>query len=180
MLGLAVTLSQVAVAGLWTFAQEMGTTAGLSAEATASFLGFSQLVGLLGTVAPWLLGRRVGRAVLGAAGFLLAAIGIFLVCLVHTPTGYIAGNLAVNLGYWVTLPLTLSVAADLDRAGGRLVAFMLGMSSVGLAVGPSLAGPLLGGADTTVGGWAFGLLGLAAVPLILAPAAAADRGCAAR
>lgn len=180
MLGLAVTLSQVAVAGLWTFAQEMGTTAGLSAEATASFLGFSQLVGLLGTVAPWLLGKRVGRAALGSAGFLLAAVGIVLVCLVHTPTGYIAGNLAVNLGYWVTLPLTLSVAADLDRAGGRLVAFMLGMSSVGLAIGPSLAGPLLGGADTTLGGWIFGLLGLAAVPLILAPAAAADRGSAGR
>ncbi len=180
LLGLAVTLSQVSVAGLWTFAQEMGTTAGLSAEATATFLGFSQLVGLLGTVAPWLLGKRVGRAALGSAGFLLAAVGIFLVCLVHTPTGYIAGNLAVNLGYWVTLPLTLSVAADLDRPGGRLVAFMLGMSSVGLAIGPSLAGPLLGGTDTTVGGWVFGLLGLAAVPLILAPAAAADRGSAAR
>lgn len=175
LLGLAVTLSQLAVAGLWTFAQEMGATAGLSSEATASFLGFSQLIGLLGTVAPWLLGKRVGRPALGAAGFLLAAVGIFLVCLVHTPTGYIAGNLAVNLGYWVTLPLTLSVASDLDRDGGRLVAFLLGMSSVGLALGPSLAGPLLGGADTTLGGWIFGLLGLAAVPLIIAPAAAADR-----
>ena len=50
LLGLAVTLSQFAVAGLWTFAQELGTTAGLSAEATASFLGLSQLVGLLGTI----------------------------------------------------------------------------------------------------------------------------------
>lgn len=175
LLGLAVTLSQLAVAGLWTFAQGLGATAGLSAEATAGFLGASQLVGLLGTMAPWLLGRRVGRAALGAGGFLLTAVGILVVCLVHTPAGYIAGNLAVNLGYWVILPLTLSVAADLDRDGGRLVAFMLGMSSVGLALGPSLAGPLLGGDDTTVGGWVFGLLGLAAVPLILAPAAAADR-----
>ena len=175
LLGLAVTLSQAAVAGLWTFAQEMGSTAGLSGEATASFLGFSQLIGLMGTMAPWLLGKRIGRAALGAAGFLLTAVGIFLVCLVHTPTGYIAGNLAVNLGYWVILPLTMSVAADLDRSGGRLVAFMLGMSSVGLAFGPSLAGPLLGGDDTTLGGWIFGLLGMAAVPLVLAPAAAADR-----
>lgn len=180
LLGLAVTLSQIAVAGLWTFAQEMGATAGLSAGATASFLGFSQLTGLLGTIAPWLLGKRVGRAALGAAGFLLAAIGIFLVCLVHTPVGYIAGNLAVNLGYWVILPLTLSVAADIDGTGGRLVAVILGMSSVGLALGPSLAGPLLGGGDTTLGGWVFGLLGLAAVPLIVAPAAAADRAVSAR
>lgn len=175
LLGLAVTLSQFAVAGLWTFAQELGTTAGLSAEATASFLGLSQLVGLLGTMAPWLLGRWVGRGALGAAGLLLAGIGIMVVPLVHSPTAYIVGNLAINLGYWVTLPLSLSVAADLDRNSGRLVAFMLGMSSIGLALGPSLAGPLLGGADTTLGGWVFGLIGLAAVPLIIAPARAADR-----
>lgn len=180
LLGLAVTLSQFAVAGLWTFAQEMGTTAGLSAEATASFLGFSQLVGLLGTMAPLLLGRWVGRGALGAAGLLLAGLGILLVPLVHSPTAYIAGNLAINLGYWVTLPLSLSVAADLDRNSGRLVAFMLGMSSIGLALGPSLAGPLLGGADTTLGGWVFGLIGLAAVPLIIAPAMAADRAAHAR
>lgn len=175
LLGLAVTVSQLAVAGLWTFAQELGGTAGLSSQTTSTFLGVSQLIGLLGALAPWLLGRLLGRAVLGAVGFLLAAVGILLVGLVHTPAGYIAGNLAVNLGYWVTLPLALSVASDLDREGGRLLAFMLGMSSVGLAFGPSLAGPLLGGADTTLGGWIFGLLGLAAVPLIIAPAVAADR-----
>lgn len=180
LLGLAVTLSQFAVAGLWTFAQELGTTAGLSAEATASFLGFSQLVGLLGTMAPWLLGRWVGRGALGAAGLLLAGIGIMVVPLVHSPAAYIGGNLAINLGYWVTLPLSLSVAADLDRNSGRLVALMLGMSSIGLALGPSLAGPLLGGADTTLGGWVFGLIGLAAAPLIVAPAVAADRAARAR
>lgn len=175
LLGLAVTVSQLSVSGLWTFAQELGGTAGLSSQTTATFLGVSQLIGLIGALAPWLLGPLVGRGALGAAGFLLAAVGILMVALVHTPSGYIAGNLAVNLGYWVTLPLALSVASDLDREGGKLVAFMLGMSSVGLALGPSLAGPLLGGADTTLGGWVFGLLGLAAVPLIIAPAVAADR-----
>ncbi|WP_313674164.1 hypothetical protein [Mycolicibacterium sp.] len=51
MLGLAVALSQLSLAGLWTFAEELGTGSGLSAQATASFLGFSQLTGLLGT--PW-------------------------------------------------------------------------------------------------------------------------------
>lgn len=180
LLGLSVTLSQLAVAGLWTFAQEMGTTSGLSAQATASFLGFSQLIGLLGTVAPWLLGRWVGRAVLGATGFFLAGVGIVVVALIHTPAAYIGGNLAINLGYWVTLPLALSTAADLDRNSGRLVAFMLGMSSIGLAIGPSLAGPLLGGQDTTLGGWVFGTIGLLAVPLIIAPALAADRAVRAR
>ncbi len=180
LLCLSVTLSQVAVAGLWTFAQEMGTTSGLSAAATASFLGFSQLIGLLGTMAPWLLGRWVGRAALGATGFLLAAVGIAAVALIHEPAAYIAGNLAINLGYWVTLPLALSTAADLDRNSGRLVAFMLGTSSVGLAIGPSLAGPLLGGQDTTLGGWVFGIIALLAVPLIIAPARAADRAVRAR
>lgn len=180
LLGLAVTLSQFAVAGLWTFAQELGTRTGMSPEATSSFLGFSQLVGLLGTTAPWLLGRWVGRGALGAAGLLLAGIGILLVPMVHSPAAYIVGNLAINLGYWVTLPLSLSVAADLDRNSGRLVAFVLGMSSIGLALGPSLAGPLLGGEDTTLGGWVFGLIGLIAVPLIVAPAAAADRAARAR
>ena len=175
LLCLSVTLSQVAVAGLWTFAQEMGTTSGLSAAATASFLGFSQLIGLLGTMAPWLLGRWVGRAALGVSGFLLTAVGILVVALIHEPAAYIAGNLAINLGYWVTLPLALSTAADLDRDSGRLVASMLGMSSVGLAIGPSLAGPLLGGPDTTLGGWVFGIIGLLAAPLIIAPARAADR-----
>jgi len=176
----AVTLSQFAVAGLWTFAQELGANAGMSAEATASFLGVSQLVGLLGTMAPWLLGRWLGRGTLGAAGLLLSAAGILLVALVHTPTAYITGNLAINLGYWVTLPLALSVAADLDRNSGRLIAVMLGMSAIGLALGPSLAGPLLGGSDTTLGGWVFGLVGLMAAPLIIAPAMAADRAARAR
>lgn len=174
MLGLAVTLSQLSLAALWTFAQDLGRTAGLSAEVTSSFLGFSQLIGLLGTMAPWLLGPRIGRAVLGAAGLLVTAIGVVAVALIHTPTAYIAGNLAVNLGYWIVLPLGMSVAADLDRNSGRLVAFILGMSSVGLAIGPSLAGPLLGGADTTLGGWVFGIIGLIAVPLIVPPARAAD------
>ena len=175
LLGLAVSLSQLAVAGLWTFAEEMGTGTGLSAEVTASFLGFSQLIGLLGALAPWLLGRLVGRTVLGVAGFLLCGVGILVVALIREPAAFIVGNLVINLGYWATLPLTLSVAADLDRNSGRLVAFMLGMSSIGLAIGPSLAGPLLGGQDTTLGGWVFGILGLLAVPLIVAPARAADR-----
>ncbi|MGV0993614.1 MAG: MFS transporter [Mycobacterium sp.] len=175
LLGLAVTLSQLSVAGLWTFAQELGRTAGLSSQSVSSFLGFSQLIGLLGTFAPWLLGRWVGRGVLGAAGLLVTAVGVATVALVHTPTAYIAGNLAVNLGYWIVLPLGLSVAADLDRNSGRLVAFMLGTSSIGLAIGPSLAGPLLGGEDTTLGGWVFGIIGLLAVPLIVPPARAADR-----
>jgi MFS family permease len=126
-------------------------------------------------MAPWLLGRWVGRGVLGAAGLLVCAVGILLVALVRQPGAYIVGNLAVNLGYWVILPLALSVAADLDRNSGRLVAFMLGLSSVGLAIGPTLAGPLLGGEDTSLGGWVFGIIGLIAVPFILAPANAADR-----
>lgn len=180
LLGLAVSLSQLALAGLWTFGEELGITAGLSAETTASFLGSSQLIGLLGTMAPWLLGRWVSRAAIGIAGFLLMAAGVFLVALVHQPTAYIVGNLAVNLGYWATLPLSLSIAADLDRNSGRLVAFMLGMSSIGLALGPSLAGPLLGGPDTTVGGWVFGMIGLIAAPFIVAPALAADRAARAR
>jgi MFS family permease len=175
LLGLAVALSQLSVAGLWTFAEELGVGSGLSAQTTASFLGFSQLIGLLGTMAPWLLGRWVGRGVLGAAGLLVCAVGILLVALVRQPGAYIVGNLAVNLGYWVILPLALSVAADLDRNSGRLVAFMLGLSSVGLAIGPTLAGPLLGGEDTSLGGWVFGIIGLIAVPFILAPANAADR-----
>lgn len=175
LLGLAVSLSQLALAGLWTFGEELGTRAGLSAATTSSFLGFSQLIGLLGTMAPWLLGRWVGRAALGVAGLLLSAVGTLVVALIHEPAPYIVGNLAINLGYWVTLPLALSVAADLDRNSGRLVAFMLGMSSVGLAIGPSLAGPLLGGADTTLGAWVFGIIGLIAVPMIVPPAIAADR-----
>ena len=175
MLGLSVALSQLALSGLWTFGEELGTRTGLSASATSSFLGVSQLVGLLGTIAPWLLGRWVSRAALGVAGLLLSAIGVLVVALIHEPTVYIVGNLAVNLGYWITLPLTLSVAADLDRNSGRLVAFMLGMSSVGLAIGPSVAGPLLGGEDTSLGAWVFGIVSLIAVPLIVPPAVAADR-----
>ena len=175
MLGLAVALSQLALAGLWTFAEELGTGSGLSAQTTASFLGVSQLIGLLGTMAPWLLGRWIGRGTLGAIGLLLCAVGVLMVTLVRTPAAYIGGNLAVNLGYWVILPLGLSVAADLDRNSGRLVAFILGLSSIGLAIGPTLAGPLLGGEDTTLGGWVFGIIGLIAVPFIIAPANAADR-----
>ena len=175
LLGLAVSLSQLSVAGLWTFAEELGTGSGLSAQTTASFLGFSQLIGLLGTMAPWLLGRWLGRAALGAGGLLLCAGGLMLVALVRTPEAYIGGNLAVNLGYWVILPLAMSVAADLDPNSGRLVAFILGLSSVGLAIGPTLAGPLLGGEDTSLGGWVFGIIGLIAVPFIIPPAKAADR-----
>lgn len=175
MLSLAAALSALALTGLWTFAEELGVTAGLSAQTTSSFLGGSQLMGLLGTMAPWLLGPRIGRAALGVISFLLMAAGVFLVAMVHQPPAYIVGNLALNLGYWATMPLLLSVAADLDRNSGRLVAFMLGMSSIGMAIGPTLAGPLLGGPDTTLGGWVFGLLSLAAAPLIVAPAMAADR-----
>ncbi|MGD9622815.1 MAG: MFS transporter [Mycolicibacterium sp.] len=175
LLSLAASLSALALAGVWTFAEDLGETAGLSAQLTASFLGFSQLIGLLGTMAPWLLGRWISRAVLGIVSFLLVAAGIFLVALLHQPTAYIVGNLAMNLGYWAAMPLMLSVAADLDRDSGRLVAFMLGMSSIGLAIGPSLAGPLLGGQDTTLGGWVFGLIGLLAAPCIVVPAMAGDR-----
>ena len=180
MLSLAAALSALALTGLWTFAEELGVTAGLSAQTTASFLGASQLIGLLGTMAPWLLGSRIGRAALGVVSFVLMAAGVFLVALVHEPTAYIVGNLALNLGYWAAMPLLLSIAADLDRNSGRLVAFMLGMSSVGMAIGPSLAGPLLGGPDTTLGGWVFGLLSLFAAPLIVAPAMAADRAARSR
>ena len=174
MLSVAVMLSQLAVAGLWTFAQELGASTGMSAESVSSFLGISQVIGLVGTLAPWLLGKYIGRAVLGAFGFLLASVGIVLAAAGGTTTLFITGNLMINLGYWITLPLALSVAADLDKNSGKLVAFMLGMSSIGLAIGPSLAGPLLGGDNPAMGGWIFGIVSLVAVPLILVPARRAD------
>lgn len=170
----AMMLVEVGNIVVWTFAESIGEHAGLSARYTATFLGLSQLVGLLGAGITLKFGAKVGKMVLIVPAFAAMAVGNLLVGTAISPSPFIAGFVAINLAFFCVTPLLLALAAELDTNSGRLVVLAGSVALVAGAVAPALGGWIAGES----GHWPrLGVTGLAlvlsALPLLVLPVRAA-------
>lgn len=170
----AMMLVEVGNIVVWTFAESIGEHAGLSARYTATFLGLSQLVGLLGAGITLKFGAKVGKMVLIVPAFVAMAVGNLLVGTAISPPPFIAGFVVINLAFFCATPLLLALAAELDTNSGQLVVLAGSVALVAGAVAPALGGWIAGEG----GHWPrLGVTGLAlvlsALPLLVRPVRAA-------
>lgn len=150
---------------IWTFAAPIGEQAGLSVQFTATFLGMSQLIGLVGAGITLAFGAKVPKMVLIVPAVVAMGVGNLLVGTAVSPAPYMVGFLAINLAFFCVTPLLLALAADLDTSSGRLVVLVGGAALVAGAFAPALGG-WIAGAD---GHWPrLGVTALAVVLLTLA------------
>ncbi|MGY4710579.1 MFS transporter [Mycolicibacterium sp. CBM1] len=172
-------LMEVGNVMIWTFAESIGEGAGLSPQFTATFLGLSQLIGLIGSGITLALGSRVPKMFLIAPAVVVLGVGNLLVGTATGPTSYMVGFLAINLAFFCLTPLLLAMAAELDTSSGRLVVVAGGISLVAGAVAPAVGGWIAG----TGGHWSrLGMTALLVVvltlPLLTVPVRAAKHRAA--
>ncbi len=99
---------------IWSFAQNIGEASGLSNEATSTFLGISQLVGLLGAGVTMVLGGKVGKMTILAPAVAMLAIGNLAIGISWIPLVFMIGFVVVNIAFFCLSPLVLALAAELD------------------------------------------------------------------
>jgi len=128
----ALALLEVGNAMVWTFAEPIGMQAGLSAQETATFLGLSQFIGLVGAGVALTFGARVAKMILLVPAAVTLGVGTLLVSTASNPTPFMIGFLAINVAFFCATPLLLSLAAELDTNSGRLVVL-----AGGAALGPA-------------------------------------------
>ena len=161
---------------VWTFAGPIGEQAKLSVQYTATFLGLSQLIGLVGAGITLAFGAKVPKMVLIVPAVLALGVGNLLVGTATSPAPFMVGFLAINLAFFCVTPLLLALAADLDTSSGRLVVLVGGAALMAGAFAPAFGG-WIAGAD---GQWPrLGLAALAVVlltlPLLVLPVRLAKR-----
>lgn len=138
----ALVLLSLGEGSIWAFAERIGMRAGLSAEGVGSALAAATLLGLGGAgLASW-LGTRSGRTGPVAAGVLGVAASTFALGYVTTAAAYVGLVLWWSASFFFTLPYLMGTAAALDREG-RWIAAAAGLLTVGIALGPGIAGTLV-------------------------------------
>ncbi len=133
----------------------------LSNEATSTFLGISQLVGLLGAGVKLVVGGKVSKITILVPAVSLLAIGNLAIGISWIPAVFMVGFVVVNISFFCLSPLVLALAAELDPHTGRLAVTVGGVLLVGGALGPAVGGLVSGSSQN----WAA--LGIVAAAMIL-------------
>jgi predicted MFS family arabinose efflux permease len=171
---LAILMAQVGESALWAFSERLGLNVQLSAEAVGLVLGGATLAGIAGAAGAAILSTRLGRAGPLAAGIVLSTAARCAVVYATTPEMYIASQLVWGVTYLFILPYFLGTVAALDRLGRWSAAAGAAMS-IGVAIGPGVAGSLA----SNVGYGGLGILmaatGLISLSLIVPVALRLDR-----
>jgi predicted MFS family arabinose efflux permease len=140
---LAVLLESISGNALWVFSERIGLRAGLELEQVAIVLGVTTVIGLLGAVLATLLGTRVGRTLPLSLGLGIGALAKWAMVAWQLPLSFITTNVILAIAWFFALPYMLGMTAALDRLG-RWSAVAIGAMSCGAALGPGLAGLLIG------------------------------------
>lgn len=139
---LAITFAMVfntVIGGLWAFAGEYTTDAGMSPPRIAQVLTYSTLVGLAGAAMAFGIGGRLAHRSLLSIGFLAIVVGSSLLHLVRGDAGFAAGCYVLSFGWNFSVPFIFASVAARDTSG-RAVPSMNLAFAFGLAIGPLLAG----------------------------------------
>jgi predicted MFS family arabinose efflux permease len=167
-------LFSVGQGAIWAFSERIGITIGFSREEVGLALGVTTLMGLAGGVIAAVVGTRGGRPMLLTVGLGANVVSTWMVVIAGSSGLYLAGLLAWGIAFFFALPYLLGTAAALDPLG-RWTAAAAGISAVGVAVGPGVAGLMVGDAGyPALGGFVIAC-GLGAAVLILPVARAVDR-----
>lgn len=172
----AIALIFVGNAIIWTYAQSIGAHSGLSAQATGTLLGLSQLTGVIGTAITFFFGSTINKMrIIVPAGIALGCGGL-LVGTSATPLPYVTGLIAMFVAFYCLVPLLLALATEMDTNSGRFVVLISAVTLIAGGSSPALGGMIVGAHHdwTRLGVVSFVLL-IAAIPMLMPPVRAARR-----
>ena len=170
---LAILCFQVGEMGAFAYVVQMGLEHRLEADFVGNTLAVSLWLGGPATLFVTWWGIRSGRLRPMAISTLVCGCAIMAIA-IASPAAFLAANVLFTMAFGIALSYMLGVGSELDNTG-RMGAVAGFFSAGGLAVGPALAGYLVGF------GWlksvfVLGGLGvIASLALIWLPARALDR-----
>lgn len=125
--------------GIYSFMAEMGLHRGIAATAINDALAAAQIAAAIGSIVPFLLRDRLGRA-LPIVVTLLISLGCLPAFLVSTSPLWIATAMSAFAFAWLMFfPYLMGLCSALDSLG-RLGTLDLAVQYAGLAIGPAAAG----------------------------------------
>ena len=141
-LGLSV-IFWIGFGGIWAFVERLGVSAGLDHTAIGGVLSLSQVAAFGGAMTASLLHIRLGRSPLLAGSIGLAILAVILVGWASSIGMFTIGVLIFGFIWPLFLAYLGGSMAMLDPAG-RIVAMSVASQTVGMAIGPAVAGVLAG------------------------------------
>lgn len=141
-LGLSL-LFWIGLGGVWAFVERLGVQAGLDQTAVGGVLSLYPLASIAGALTASLLHTRFGRAPLLVASIALAMVSLVMVGWASSLTIFTLGVLTFSYIWPLFLAYMGGTMAVLDPAG-RIVAMSVTSQTIGMAVGPAIAGVLAG------------------------------------
>lgn len=132
----------LAIGGVWTFASEAASLAGLDASRSGSVLAIASVMGIAGAGTASLIGGRIARRAMLVAGYGLLFAALAGLSVSSGVEAYMTAIFAFKFAWTFVLPFILAAAANKDHSG-RLIASLNFVIGAGLAIGPLIAGVLL-------------------------------------
>ena len=132
----------LAIGGVWTFASEAASLAGLDASRSGSVLAIASVMGIAGAGTASLIGGRLVRRVMLVVGYGLLFAALAGLSVNSGVEAYMTAIFAFKFAWTFVLPFILAAAAKRDHSG-RLIASLNFVIGAGLAIGPLIAGVLL-------------------------------------
>ncbi|GLZ87500.1 MFS transporter [Metapseudomonas resinovorans] len=133
----------VALSAVWTFIGAIGAQAGLNAQASGDILAIATLMGIAGAGCATLIGERLPRTPLLCSGFGLMVAATLLLLDQPQLARFAVAVLLFKFTWTYVLPFILASLVELDESG-RLMSLSNLVIGSGLALGPAMAGHLLG------------------------------------
>ncbi len=128
---------------VWSFSQEIGRRTGLTDQQIGLILGLTGFICLLGAVGASVLSTKYGRLRPLLAGIIICLILAVSITLTNNPIVYTVCQAFYQAAIFFTVPYLFGLAAKLDSLG-RVVAAAGGGLMFGSALGPAIAGFLIG------------------------------------
>ena len=154
------------IGGVWAFVERIGVDAGIDAEGIGNALALGMAVGLAGAFIAAAVADRFGRVVPFAVAMLGQVLAVWVLADVEELNGLIIAICLYNGTWNFALPYIFAVAALADTHG-KLVVLMSTAQAVGLTLGASLAGAVIGRYSLTAVTYQGGAAALAALVIFV-------------
>jgi predicted MFS family arabinose efflux permease len=131
---------------VWSFFERIGVAHGLTEQRIGNILALSEATFVLGALSASLLHTRIGRVIPATAGVLISLLSLALLHYARGEAGFVAGALLFTFGWMFFFPY-LSGAMAAQDARGRVAVLGVPSQTLGLSLGPAIAGFLVSGTD---------------------------------
>jgi len=129
--------------GVWAFVERLGVQAGLSQVVIGSVLTVGPLASIAGALTASVLHTRLGRTPLLAASIGLATLSVAMLGRASSLAGFSVAVLIFSY-IWPLFLAYLGGAMSILDPAGRIIAMSVTSQTIGMAVGPAVAGVIAG------------------------------------